>query len=81
MVVDEDALSATYDLSTVFTDAEGDPLSYRVESNNPALLDVTLEGTTLTLDFQAEQNGAATITVFAAAEAGAGACGPWTTSW
>ena len=70
MTADEDALSATVDLSTAFTDAEGDPLSYTVQSSNPALVDATLNGATLTLDFQAEQNGAATITVSAADEAG-----------
>jgi uncharacterized repeat protein (TIGR01451 family) len=70
VTADEDALSATVDLSTAFTDAEGDPLSYTVQSSNPALVGATLDGATLTLDFQAEQNGAATITVSAADEAG-----------
>ena len=70
VTVDEDALSATVDLSTAFTDAEGDPLSYTVQSSNPALVAATVEGTILTLDFQAEQNGTATITVSAADEAG-----------
>ena len=80
MAVDEDALSATVDLSTVFTDAEGDPLSYTVESSNPALVSATLAGPLLTLDFQAEQSGTATITVSAADEAGgAGAGGLWAT--
>ena len=55
VAVDEDALNATYDLSTVFTDAEGDPLSYTVASSNPALVSATLDGAILTLDFQAEQ--------------------------
>jgi hypothetical protein len=70
VTVDEDALSATVDLSTAFTDAEGDPLSYTVHSSNPALVSATLDGATLTLDFQAEQNGTVTITVSAADEAG-----------
>ena len=70
VTVDEDALSATVDLSTAFTDAEGDPLSYTVQSSNPALVAATVEGAILTLDFQAEQNGTATITVSAADEAG-----------
>ena len=70
VTVDEDALSVTYDLSPVFTDVDGDPLSYTVQSSNPALVAATLDGATLTLDFQAEQHGAAIITVSAADEAG-----------
>ena len=80
VTVDEDALSATVDLATVFTDVEGDPLSYTVESSNPALVSATLAGPFLTLDFQAEQSGAATIIVSAADEAsGAGVGGLWAT--
>jgi uncharacterized repeat protein (TIGR01451 family) len=70
VTADEDALSATYDLSAVFTDAEGDPLSYTAKSSNPALVSATLDGAILTLDFQSEQNGTATITVAAADEKG-----------
>ncbi len=66
VAVDEDALSATYDLAAVFTDVDGDPLTYAAESSNPALVAATLDGAILTLDFQAEQNGQATITVSAA---------------
>jgi len=70
VTVDEDAASLTIDLAPVFTDVDGDELSYSVESSNPALVSATLDAATLTLDFQAEQNGAATITVSAADETG-----------
>lgn len=70
LTVNEDAASATFDLSAVFTDVDGDALSYRVESSNPTLVSATVDGAILTLDFQAEQNGAAIITVSAADETG-----------
>jgi len=67
VVADEDAVAVTIDLAMVFVDPEGDALAYAVDANsNPVLVSATLDGTVLTLDFQAEQNGTATITLSAA---------------
>ncbi len=75
VTVDEDAADTPLDLSSVFADvdiADGDSLTLSVEGNtNPALLPPTLTGTTLTLDYLADQNGTATITVRATDTEGA----------
>jgi len=66
ITVDEDAASVTLNLAEVFTDVDGDPLSYKAESSNPDLVSVSLENAIVTLDFLSEQHGAATITISAA---------------
>ena len=64
VTVDEDADSTTINLSDVFADVEDDELQLSVELNtNGELVDVTLDGATLTLDYAANQSGTAEITL------------------
>ena len=68
VVVDEDALSTTIDLTTVFGDVDiatnADSLTFTVEANdNTTLVDATISGNTLTLDYLPEQNGMASIVI------------------
>jgi len=67
VIVDEDAVNSEIDLSTVFTDADNDPLlivKTVQENSNESLVTATItEGNTLTLDFQPNQNGTANITI------------------
>ena len=55
--------STTIDLSTVFTDADGDALSYSASSGNTAVVTVSVNGNTLTVTEAG--NGTAEITVTA----------------
>ena len=70
--VDEDADNQTIDLSGVFSDPPGDaPLTFTVQTNtNADLVNATIEGTTLTLDFLDNQNGAAGITIRGTSDVG-----------
>ena len=69
VVVDEDAADSTFDLSDVFDDT--DALTYSVSSNtSPSLVEATIAGNTLTLGYQPNQNGTATIVVRATDTAG-----------
>ncbi|MDF3129968.1 DUF4347 domain-containing protein [Kiritimatiellaeota bacterium B1221] len=66
--VDEDAADTVFDLTSLFSDVEDadSDLTYTVESNsNATLVTATVDGGSdeLTLDYQANQNGTATITV------------------
>ena len=64
--VDEDAANTTIDLSNVFTDVDNDDgsITKSVHSNtNSSLVSATIDGNTLTLDYQDNQNGTATITI------------------
>ena len=65
VTVNEDAVDTVVPLANVFTDVEdGTSLTLSVESNsNPTLVATSLAGTALTLDYQPEQNGSATIVV------------------
>ena len=66
VTVDEDAASTTIDLSGTFTDVDNDDASITkaVQANtNASLVTPSINGNTLTLDYQADQNGTATITV------------------
>lgn len=68
--VDEDAANDTFDLTTVFSDAEDadSDLTFAVDSNdNSALVSASVDNTSdqLTLDYQPDQNGTATIQVSA----------------
>jgi hypothetical protein len=64
----EDAADSTFDLTSIFSDiddADAD-LTYTVESNsNPSLISTSIDGGTdiLTLDYLADQNGSAVLTV------------------
>jgi alpha-tubulin suppressor-like RCC1 family protein len=61
----EDAADATIDLGNVFNDIDDDNASITkaVTSSNASLVTATVNGNTLTVDFQANQSGTATITV------------------
>ena len=68
VTVDEDAADEVLDLSATFADVDivtnGDVLTLSVSANdNPTLVAASLLGTTLTLDFQPNQNGTANITI------------------
>jgi len=72
---DEDAADTVLDLSDVFGDidvgAYGDSLTFEIVGNtNSGLVNTTLDGTTLTLDYAANQHGTATIIVRATDLAG-----------
>jgi hypothetical protein len=62
----EDAADTTIDLSNVFTDIDNDDASITktVQGNsNPTLVSASITDNTLTLDYQANQNGATNITI------------------
>ena len=74
--VSEDAPDSVLDLSGTFADVDvatnGDGLTLSVVGNsNPALVTTALVGTTLSLDYQPNQHGSATITVRATDSSGA----------
>jgi uncharacterized repeat protein (TIGR01451 family) len=82
VTVDEDAANSTIDVSTGFSDVDiatnGDGLTYAVQNSNPTLVSATVDGALLTLAYQKDQNGAATITVTATDAAGASASDDFT---
>ncbi len=66
--VDEDASNSTFDLTSIFSDSEDadSDLTFSVVSNsNSALVDASVDNAAdqLTLDYQADQNGSADITI------------------
>ena len=68
ITVDEDAANQTIDLSNVFSDPDGDPISFEIQSNNNSgLVTTTLDGNNLILDFLDDQFGTAEITILATA--------------
>ncbi|MCP4344379.1 MAG: hypothetical protein GY795_02510, partial [Desulfobacterales bacterium] len=71
VTVDEDAADTVVNLGAVFTDADSDDsaITKAVLSNsNPSLVSVSVNGNTLTLDYQENQNGTASITVRATSD-------------
>jgi hypothetical protein len=75
ITVDEDAITSTVDLSTVFSDvdiaSDGDNLTFTVENNdNEALLTASITETTISFDYLENANGSATITVRATDDKG-----------
>ncbi len=71
VTVDEDAANTIIDLTNVFTDVDDDPalITKAVQSNsNPTLVSATINGNTLTLDYQPDQNGTSTITIRATSD-------------
>jgi hypothetical protein len=76
VTVDEDAPDTNVDVSAAFADADtstnADSLTFNVVSNsNPGLVVGTFSGAILTLDYQPNQNGTATLTVRATDSAAA----------
>ena len=76
VTVDEDAADVVLDLAATFADVDiatnGDVLALSVSANdNPTLVDATLGSPNLTLDFQADQNGVANVTIRATDTGGA----------
>ncbi|MCP4344246.1 MAG: hypothetical protein GY795_01810, partial [Desulfobacterales bacterium] len=66
VTADEDAADTGINLGTVFTDIDNDDgaITKAVQSNsNPGLVSATVSGNTLTLDYQENQNGTASVTV------------------
>jgi uncharacterized repeat protein (TIGR01451 family) len=75
VTVNEDASPSTLDLSTGFSDVDiatnGDVLTYAATSDNTDLVSTAVDGSSLTLTYQPNKNGQATITVTATDIAGA----------
>jgi len=67
VTVDEDADDSVIDLSNLFDDVDNDnaAITKAAVSSNTSLVTAEVSGNTLTLNYQANQNGAATITVTA----------------
>ncbi len=63
--VDEDADDQLISLVGLFDDIDGDVLTLTASSDNEALVVASVDGETLTLAFEENQNGSATITVVA----------------
>ena len=64
VAVDENAEDAVFDLTTIFSDAEDEELLYRIEYNsNSGLVNATINGTTLTLQFSPNQSGSALVVI------------------
>ena len=75
ITVDEDAANSVIDLSPGFSDVDfatnSDALTFIAASSNTSLVTTSVIGSTLTLDYQPDQNGTTTITVTATDTAGA----------
>ena len=65
VTVAEDAADSSIDLSNVFNDVDdaNSSITKTAVSSDTGLVTVAVSGDTLTLDYQADQNGTATITV------------------
>lgn len=66
VTVDEDSENVVVDLTNVFTDPDNDDADIvkTVEGNSrPQLVNATIDGNNLTLDFQDDQNGFALVTI------------------
>ncbi|MEX2140307.1 MAG: Ig-like domain-containing protein [Pirellulales bacterium] len=64
-------------LAGVFSDPEGQPLTFTVTSTNPAVANASVSGSTLTLTFTPNQQGTATVTVTANDNSGGQAQDPF----
>ncbi|MCP4348818.1 MAG: hypothetical protein GY795_25345 [Desulfobacterales bacterium] len=66
VTADEDAADTLINLELVFTDNDGDDSAITkilVSNTNPGLVTSVISGNTLTLDFQEDQSGTASITI------------------
>jgi len=66
IIVDKNSDTTTIDLSQLFTDTDdniSDIVKTVLENTNPALVTATIDGNTLTLEYQADLSGTASITV------------------
>ena len=70
ITVDENAAAQTIDLSNVFKDADGDEIKLAIETNsNSQLVNTSLDGTELILNFTEDLYGTSDITIEATANA------------
>jgi hypothetical protein len=69
--VPEESSPTTINIAGVFSDPEGQPLTFTVSSSNSAVANATVSGNTLTLTYSPNQPGTATITVTATDPGGA----------
>jgi len=65
VIATEDDPDLVIDFSNVFTDPDTVNLTYTVTNTNPSLLSASLNTTSLTLDYDDNMSGTATITIFA----------------
>tara|TARA_B100000767_G_scaffold268869_1_gene289825 strand:- start:2972 stop:8137 length:5166 start_codon:yes stop_codon:yes gene_type:complete len=61
--VQEDAADNVFNISNLFSDAEGNVLNYTFTNDNTGLVTVTLNTNSLTLDYIDDQTGVATVTI------------------
>ena len=62
--VNEDAPDTIINILSNFSDAENNSLSFTVSNTNTALAAVTLNTTTLTIDYSADTNGTSTVIIY-----------------
>ncbi len=70
IVIDEDGSIPSIDLDTVFSDVEGDGLTYTATSSATSVVTTSITGSVLTLTLGTNANGQATVTVIATDGAG-----------
>ncbi|SVD97606.1 uncharacterized protein METZ01_LOCUS450460, partial [marine metagenome] len=70
VVVNEDAIDTTLDLTTTFNDVDDDNASISIDavSSDDSLVTVTMIGNLLTLDYQPDRHGVAVVTVTATSD-------------
>ena len=61
--VNEDAANTIINLSPNFSDAEGNPLSFSFTNDDPSIANITLNTSTLTIQYIPEQSGTTTVTI------------------
>ena len=63
ITVSEDAADSVINLSPNFSDAEGNPLSFSFTNDDPSIANITLNTSTLTIQYIPEQSGTTTVTI------------------
>ncbi|MGY8867399.1 MAG: tandem-95 repeat protein, partial [Methylophagaceae bacterium] len=61
--VNEDAANTIINLSPNFSDAERNPLSFSFTNDDPSIANITLNTSTLTIQYIPEQSGTTTVTI------------------